>query len=256
MIAFSTNASLARVAREVAADWRRELEAPFPAQYSYVAPVGEGAVLKVQSEGDDESLHEAEALALWNGKGAVRILRHDVERRAMLLERALPGNDLSDLSDERATSIAVEVCNSLWQPAGEPFRWIGDHVPRWLEEAALVPSPARDLIPLAKELFESLDVSRSTLVHGDLHHHNILDAGNGRYVAIDPKPMLGDPEFDVPPMLWNPIAHEMIAAVTQRRLTAFAAMGLDPWLMRAWSVIRGAYLRVDTTEVEVLRSLI
>jgi streptomycin 6-kinase len=256
MTAFSTNASLARVAQEVAADWRLELEAPFPAQYSYVAAVGESAVLKVQSEGDDESLHEAEALALWNGRGAVRILRHDLERRAMLLERALPGNDISDLSDETATSIAVGVGISLWQPAGEPFRWIGDHVPRWLEEAALVPSPARDLVPLARELFESLDVGRSTLVHGDLHHHNILDAGNDRYVAIDPKPMLGDPEFDVPPMLWNPITYEMTAAVTERRLAAFTAIGLDPWLMRAWSVIRGAYLRVDTTEVEILRSLI
>jgi streptomycin 6-kinase len=256
MSEFSTDTTPARIAQEVAADWRLELEAPFPAQYSYVAPVGESAVLKVQFRGDDESLHEAEALAIWNGEGAVRVLRHDVGRRAMLLERAVPGNDISELPEETATSMAVGVSMRLWQAAGASFRWIGDYVPRWLEEAALVPPPAQDLIPLARELFDSLDVGRSTLVHGDLHHHNILDAGGGRYVAIDPKPMLGDPEFDVPPMLWNPIAQEMTPEVAESRLSAFAEIGLDPWLMRAWSVIRGAYLRVDPVDAEVLRSLI
>ena len=64
--------------------------------------------------------------------------------------------------------------------------------------------PGRELIPLARELYSSLSPGDSILVHGDFHHHNILDAG-GRHVAIDPKPMLGEPEFDVPPFLWNPI---------------------------------------------------
>jgi streptomycin 6-kinase len=218
--------------------------------------VGRDAVLKVQFGGDDESQHEAEALELWNGEGAVRLLRRDPERRVLLLERAVPGNDISDLADEAATSIAVEVALRLWQPAAEPFRWIGDHVPRWLDEAAPIPSSAQGLIPLARELFDSLDVGRSTLVHGDLHHHNILNAGGGRYVAMDPKPMLGDREFDVPPMLWNPITHKMTLAATERRLAAFAGIGLDPWLMRAWSVIRGAYLSVDESDVVVLRSLV
>jgi streptomycin 6-kinase len=254
MTRFPAVGSLARVAHQVAANWALELDDPFPAQHSYVAPVGDSAVLKVQSGWDDESCHEAEALALWGGDGAIRVLRRDFDRRALLLERAVPGNDISELPEETATSIAVGVGPRLWRPAGEPFRWIGDHVPRWLDEAALTPSPARDLISLAWELFDSLDVGCSTLVHGDLHHHNILTAGR-RYVAIDPKPMLGEPEFDIPPLLWNPIAQKMTRAVAERRLTAFAAIGLDAWRMRAWSVIRGAYLAVDATDVEVLRSL-
>ena len=248
--------SLAGIANEVADDWGLKLEAPFPAQFSHVAPVGREAVLKVQHQLDDESLHEAEALALWNGDGAVRLLRSDSDRRVLLLERALPGTDISRLPEEAAISIAVDVGRRLWKPAGEPFRWIGDHVPRWLDRAALEPLPARSLIPLARELLASLDVGRASLVHGDLHHHNILDADRGRYVAIDPKPMLGDPEFDVPPMLWNPDTQTMTRERTEFRLDAFAGLGLDQWRMRAWSVIRGAYLSVDETDVKVIQSLL
>ena len=60
-------------AEAIAAEWGLELGAPFAmSNYSYVAPAGDDAVLKVAWDGDDESLHEAEALALWNGHGAVR----------------------------------------------------------------------------------------------------------------------------------------------------------------------------------------
>jgi streptomycin 6-kinase len=253
---FSTSSSLAHIAHEVAAHWGLVLGEPFPAHYSYVAPAGRHAVLKVQLGGDDESQQEAEALELWKGGGAVRLLRRDAEHRVLLLERAVPGNDISELSEEMATSVALKVALQLWQPAADPFRWIGDYVPRWLDEAALIPSAAQGLIPLARELFASLDVGRSTLLHGDLHHHNILHAGDGRYLAIDPKPMLGDREFDVPPMLWNPITHKMTLAATERRLAAFAGIGLNTWLMRAWSIIRGAYLSVNESDVVVLRSLI
>lgn len=110
-------------------------------------------------------------------------------------------------------------------------------------------------MPLAHKLYASLDVGRSTLVHGDFHHHNILDAG-GRYLAIDPKAMLGEPEYDVPSFLWNPMSYGMKLDVTQRRLAAFAAVGLDEERMRAWSLIRGAYLGVDESDIEVLRALL
>ena len=66
--------------------------------------------------------------------------------------------------------------------------------------------------------------------------------------------MLGEPEFDVPSFLWNPLDEDMTLARTRHRLAAFAAAGLDEERMRAWTVIRGAYLRV--TEVDVLRALV
>jgi streptomycin 6-kinase len=245
-----------RVASQIAKEWAIELGQPFASSsYAFVAPAGDCAMLKVTSAVDDEADEEPDALAFWNGDGAVRLLRADTHRRAMLLERALPGGDLSKLGETEATSVAVELGQRLWREAGRPFRWIGDHVPRWLEQADRANNPARALVGLARELYSSLDVGRSTLVHGDFHHHNILVTGRG-HVAIDPKPMLGEREFDVPPFLWNPIDQRMTLELAQARVEAFTAAGLDAAKMRAWAVIRGAYLGVDQGEAGVLRALI
>src|SRR3954451_5853500 len=128
--------ALALIAREVAVEWGLELRPPFAlSRYSYVAQAGDDAVLKLTSAEDDESDEEADALELWDGDGAVRLLRRDRERRALLIERAWPGNDISELPEEEATAIAIAVGRRLWRPAAEPFRWIGDHVPRWLDQA-------------------------------------------------------------------------------------------------------------------------
>ncbi len=95
---------LARIAQDVAAEWGVELGPPFAlSTYSYVAPAGDDAVLKVTPPEDDESDEEADALALWNGDGAVRLLRRDRARRAMLIERARPGSDISELPEDEAT---------------------------------------------------------------------------------------------------------------------------------------------------------
>jgi len=153
------------------------------------------------------------------------------------------------------TAIAVAVGRRLWRLAGEPFRWIGDHVPRWLDQAERSDQDGRELIPLARELYASLEVGRDTLVHGDFHHHNILVAGD-RHLAIDAKAMLGEPEYDVPSFLWNPLGSTMKLDLTERRLAAFAAAGLDQERMRAWAVIRGAYLGSDESEERVLRALV
>jgi streptomycin 6-kinase len=242
---------LEAVAREVAAEWGVELGEPFAlARYSYVAAAGDDAVLKVTPPEDDESDEEAEALELWAGEGAVRLLRRDRSRRALLVERARPGDDIAELAEEEATQLAVATGLTLWRAAGMPFRWIGDHVPRWLDNAA-----GHELLPLARELYASLEVGHTTLVHGDFHHHNILRSARGP-LAIDPKPMLGEPEYDIPSFLWNPIPYRMRLDVTERRLAAFAAAGLDEQRMRMWAVIRGAYLGAEEDEIEVLRALV
>jgi streptomycin 6-kinase len=248
--------ALAPVAHRLARDWGLEIESVCPASnYSYVAIVNERAVLKLRPADDDESDQEADALDLWDGDGAVRLLRRDDPRRALLLERARPGSDISTVAEDRATAIAIAVGRRLWRPAGEPFRWIGDHVGTWLDAAERTAGPGAELIPLARELYGSLDPGHAVLVHGDLHHHNILDAGD-RHLAIDPKPMLGEPEYDVPSFLWNPIGSEMTSEVTERRLAAFAAAGLDQRRMRAWALIRGAYLGVDERQAAILRALV
>jgi streptomycin 6-kinase len=236
-------------AQRAAAEWGLELGPPFPlARYSYVAPAGDDAVLKVAWEDDDESLHEAEALALWAGDGAVRLLRSDPASRALLEERALPGDDIASLPEEESLAIAVRTATRLWRPAGAPFRWIGDQVPRWLD------GNESELKALARELYASFEPGRAWLVHGDFHHHNILRHGD-RHVAIDPKPYLGDREYDVPSFLWNPIAYEMTdRARTERRIAAFVEAGLDEHRIRAWTAIRGAYLGATADEAALIRS--
>lgn len=246
-----TRATAERVAR----DWGLELGAPFAlSRYSYAAPVGGDAVLKVAWAGDDESLHEAEALEWWAGNGAVRLLRRDPGNRALLEERALPGDDISELPDDEATAIAVEIATRLWVPAGEPFRWIGDHVPRWLDNAERVNGEGSELLPLARQLYASIGIGRDWLTHGDFHHHNILRHGD-RFVAIDPKPYLADREYDVPSYLWNPLSYDMTdPAKTERRIGAFVAAGLDDHKIRAWTAIRGCYLGAYKEEAELIRS--
>jgi streptomycin 6-kinase len=237
-------------AEAVAAEWGLSLAAPFSlSRYSYAAPVhGLDAVLKAAWQGDDESLHEADALAVWDGDGAVRLLRFDAGRRVLLEERALPGTDIRDLDDDAAMEVAIDVGRRLWRPAGTPFRPIAEHVPRWL---ANDPSP---LTPFAQELWTSLEPGRY-LVHGDFHHHNLLRHG-GRFVAIDPKPYLADREYDVYAWLHNPLDYRMTQERTEARIARFVAAGLDEWRIRAWAVIRGAYLTDDPEEQAILRGLI
>jgi streptomycin 6-kinase len=234
---FDLSASKA-TALEVARDWGLELGEPFAlSNVSYVAPAGD-TVLKVAWDGDTESLHEGDALELWDGDGAVRLLRRS--GRALLEERVVPGDDLSALPDDEATAIAVDIASRLWRRVGSPFRPVGSDVRRWLDKAE---REASDLVPLARQLLAELGPGADWLVHGDFHHHNILRRGD-RFVAIDPKPYLADREYDVPSFLWNPMHNRMEdREQTERRIAAFVTAGLDDFRIRAWTVIRGAYLR-------------
>jgi streptomycin 6-kinase len=230
-------------ALRVADEWGVELGERFEfAFHSYVAPVGEDAVLKVAWEGDDESLHEIQALELWGGDGAVRVLRSDPSRRAMLLQRARPGTDLSELPDDEATAIALDIARRLWRPGCPPFRPVAPEIEPWLDEAER--EDGSELVPLARELYARVGCGTDWVVHGDLHHHNIL-RHDGAYAAIDPKPYLADREYDVVAFLWNPWDFEPDRERFERRLAAFVAAGLDGQRIREWMVIRGAYLRPE-----------
>ena len=229
---------LRATAEEVAREWGVPLGERLTAgRFSYVAFAGDDAVLKVVPVEDDEADHEADALALLEGDGAVRLLRHDRARRAILVERARPGHDASGLPEDEAIRAAIAAANSFWRPAvrDRPFRWIGDHVPRWLENAG-----DHYLVRQAKEIYALMHPSDTTLVHGDFHHHNLLRHGDS-WVVIDPKPMVGEPEFDVPTFLWNPIGHLPTRESVERWIGAFADAGLDANLIRKWAIVRGTY---------------
>ena len=238
-------------AEAVAAEWGLSLGEPFAlSRFSYVAPAGKGRVLKVAWAGDDESLHEDAALALWGGDGAVRLERSDRSRRALLAERAVPGTDISALEEDEATAIAVDVATRLWRPAVAPFREVADWIPRWLANGE------SSLTPFAREVWAALEPGAEWVTHGDFHHHNILRHGD-RYVAIDPKPYLADREYDLFSFLRNPLSYRMVDRErTERRIAAFVAAGLDDYRIRAWSIVRGAFLTDDEGELALLRSLL
>jgi len=253
---------LRATAAEVAREWGVPLGERIPAgRFSFVAFAGENAVLKVVPVEDDEADHEADALALLAGDGAVRLLRHDRARRALLIERARPGLDASHLPEPEAIRVAVAAAKRFWRPAvrGAPYRWIGDHVPRWLDNAG-----DHYLVRQAKEIYATMHPSDATLIHGDFHHHNLLTHHDG-WVVIDPKPMVGDPEFDVPTFLWNPIGHLPTQESVERWIGAFADAGLDANLLRKWAIVRGTYqglplshgLTAETTPaLRVVRALL
>jgi streptomycin 6-kinase len=233
-------AQLGVIARAVAADWALELGRPFHAAHSYVVSAGPDAVLKIVPPEDDESDLEADALAFWNGNGAVRLLRHDPRRKALLLERAVPGDDLSQMSEAEALAAAVDTGRRLWRepPTDAPFLNVLGLSRRWLE---VVEPTEHEFVHYAQAALEAIKLKRRTLVHGDFHHHNILRRGPG-WAAIDPKPALGEPEYDIAPFLWNPIVTEPTRQRTEERLAAFTAAGLDRDRMREWAIVRGTIL--------------
>ncbi len=241
-----------RAARQCAREWGIEVGETFAlANVSFVAAVGEDRVLKAAWGGDNESLHEGDALEAWDGEGAVRLLRRS--GLVLLEERALPGTDLSIETEEDANAVAARLALRLWKPAREPFRPVEPDVWRWLDDAERSGS---ELAPLARRLYEEIHGGEEWLVHGDYHHHNILRHGE-HYVVIDPKPYLADREYDVPTYIWNPMFHRMDdREKTERRIAAFVDAGLDEYLIRAWTVIRGSYLRPASHFVGPLRDLV
>jgi streptomycin 6-kinase len=239
-------ARLQRTASDIVREWGLTLLPGQAGRYSNVAFTADGSVLKVTPVEDDEADHEGDALALWDGQGAVRLLRRDARRRALLIERALPGTDISNLPEEEATAAAVGVAMRLWRPArrGEPFRGIGERVAHDLGRTG-----THELVPVARRLFASMSFAETTLLHGDYHHYNVLRSGDG-YVAIDPKPHVGEPEYDVAPFLWNPFGELPTLERTQRRISAFAAAGLDAERIRQWAIVRGVCLGLPLGAVE------
>jgi Aminoglycoside/hydroxyurea antibiotic resistance kinase len=93
--------ALPRLAAECGAEWNLDLETPIDTPYSLVIPAGD-AVLKLNAPSHFEAEQEGEALARWEGRGAVRLLARDDARGALLIERCVPGERLWDVADTGA----------------------------------------------------------------------------------------------------------------------------------------------------------
>jgi len=196
--------------------WGLRLGRPFALSYNYVAeawlPDGTAAVLKLGVP-REELRTEIDALRLYDGRGACALLDADEERGALLLERLRPGDTLQTLDDEAATAIAAAAMRAIWHPPPAGHRFPG--VERWAAGLAELrphfgggtgPFPAW-LVDRAEGLFADLLPSQAPAVvlHGDLHHYNILRAERAPWLVIDPKGVVGEPAYEVGALIRNPL---------------------------------------------------
>jgi streptomycin 6-kinase len=237
---------------ECVAQWSLDLEEPVDTGHSFVAPAGD-AFLKL-SLPDEESEHEAEAFARWNGVGAVRLLARDDERRAMLVERLRPATQLWALPDDEATEIGAGVLEQLWIPAGEPFRRLEDAAAQWAEELP-ERSLDRQLVDRAVAFLREAGPTQreSVLLHQDLHGGNVLLSERG-WLAIDAKPMVGEREFDVASLIRDrrPTSKRRM----ERRLAYLVErLELDPERTRGWAIAHALAWNGDAEMIACARYL-
>jgi streptomycin 6-kinase len=233
---------LPRLLEECRDQWSLELEEPFPYAYTAVAVPAGDLVLKLQFP-DRESEHEAEALAAWKGDGAVRLLAHDPERHALLLERCLPGTSLNALGLDGALDVLTGLLPRLWKPAGAPFRSLADEAAWWLE--GLERRLAAGGLPVEGRLAEAALAAlrelpgtqgEAVLLHQDLHAGNVLAALREPWLAIDPKPLAGEREFGVAPIVRSLELGHSERAVRRRFDRLVGELGLDRERARGWTI--------------------
>jgi streptomycin 6-kinase len=245
--------SLPQLLDELIARWSLRLEPPFEGSgtCSWVCPVvrahGEQAVLKLampHMEGQDE----IQGLRFWNRTAMVRLLEADEASGAMLLERCVPGTPLRSEPEPRQDEIIAGIVKRIWQCTAESnrpsrFRPLSEMIDFWCEEAIaqkhfwLDAGLVTEGIRVMKKL--SRPSSTDVLLATDLHAGNILGAQRELWLAIDPKPFLGDRTYDLTQHLINCEArlHRNPIALIER-IAGLAAV--DPERLRLWTFARAA----------------
>ena len=233
---------------------------PIVTPRAHLLPVrqhGAPAMLKVATE--PEEAFGGLLMEWWDGDGAARALAH--ESPALLLERATEGRALSDLvrsgQDDEASRVACAVIERLHAPRHNPLpslvpltHWFRD-LTEASQEGLLARSKALALALLA-------DPHPPTVLHGDVHHDNILDFGAARgWLVIDPKRLIGDRYFDYTNLFCNPdLASATNPEQFARRLAIVAdAASLDrtrllQWLL-AWCGLSAVWCLNDPQNVDV-----
>jgi streptomycin 6-kinase len=205
---------------------------------------GQPVVLKVVKRISDE-WHSGEVLEAFGGHGIVRVYEH--LEGAVLMERAVPGESLVAMAvggkDEQATAVAADVIQAMsrstppqrcatvvdWGAGFERYVATGDHQ---------IPA---DLVAEGDRCYAQLGASQGEprLLHGDLHHYNMVSAGRRGWLAIDPKGVIGEVEYEIGALLRNPIEHPDLFTsprTIERRLRCFArTLDLDVERALRWA---------------------
>lgn len=228
---------------EVAERWGLELGRPFADSYvSLVLPArNQDVVVKIQFP-DRESQHEAAALRLWDGNGAVLLVDHWVEKKALLLERCVPGTHLSQAGAAIGLEVMIALLPRLWVAAAEPCGSLAAEVQRWLAELPHEYDVAgkpfeRSLLDEAMDVLSGLAGSQGeqVLLHQDLHGDNVLSARREPWLAIDPKPLLGEREFGLSPIIRSDEFGHGRKALLRRLDRLTGAFDLDRERARLWA---------------------
>lgn len=205
-------------------------------------------------------------LAWWNGTGAVTVVLGD--DHAQLLERADGPRNLTALArsgpdgDDEATRVLcrtglrLHAAGTPPRPAGLfPLRrWFRDLIDQEHSDAVLIEARQTALDLLAHQ-------QADVVLHGDLHHGNVLDGGRRGWLAIDPKPLHGDPAFDVANLLCNPDAAVALAPGRLERAVGVAASetGMSGrrvlrWAL-AWSALSAVWAQADGADATAARGV-
>jgi streptomycin 6-kinase len=227
-------------------------------------------VLKVVKEPGDE-WRCGEVAAKFGGRGVVQV--HDYAEGAAVFERLDPGEPLADLAkngrDEEATDILATLLGRM-APL-EPPEWCPT-VERWGEAFARYVASGddrvpRDLVEPAQRIHSDLCRTQRVpaLLHGDLHHYNVLSDRTRGWCAIDPKGVVGELEYEIGAALRNPIDRPDLYApldVVERRLDQFGvALGIDVGRARGWCFAQAVLAAIlglkdgDSTEAAAVLQL-
>ena len=218
------------------------------------------AALKVQQV-DEETAGEPAALRVWDGHGAVRLLEHDPDDGAMVLERLDAERTLAGVPDvHRALAVLSQLLARLTSVAAPPdLRRLHDVAERMLAQmpGSLPRLADRDdqrlVRTCAAAVSDLLPVREDRLLHWDLHYHNVLAGEREPWLAIDPKPLAGEPGFELFPALRNrwgeAVATGDVHAAVRRRFDLMTeVLGLDRQRAAAWTM--GRVLQDVLWEVE------
>ena len=240
-------------------DW--ELTAEGPTTHGAASTVvavrtsdGTLAVLKIASPAV-ESEHEHLALRRWGGAGAVRLLRADPHRHALLLER-LSTQNLDTLWDVEACEVVAALYRRVHVPPLPQLRSLTTLVEQWVSDFEDLPRGApiphrlvEQAIAAAREL--TADQDGGVVLHGDLHYGKVLAGEREPWLVIGPKPMNGDPHFEIAPMLWHrwdELEGYVRGGIRTRLHALVEAAGFDEARARAWVLVRVVHQAVHVLE--------
>ncbi len=216
-------------------EWGVELVALMPgATCSEVWSCSGETVLKIPASHAEER-QGAEAMRAFSGHGGVQVLRVEPETGATLQRRVSPGNMLVAEPEESAVTVCAELILRMRQAPLVSAMPVDDWFRRFTQDNR---SLLAEALAVIRDLFASMPEPR--LLHGDLHHYNILRDSNG-WTFIDPKGMIGDPSFEVGQFMFNPLHIEPDENLLRLRLSAFASLlGDPPERLWGWTVAKAA----------------